>query len=225
MPKSSHSHSSTKNSAKQTAKPTAKTTSKPPKTTGRSTSGRSRGTPVLLYHSVDEIKNIPVSTMPDGAIVVAWSEGGGQGERVLACTRRGQQWGEPVVAIQGIAAGAVRLTHAALPGMISHGRGAVVLISSAAAFAPVVGNVTYCASKAYLVAFAEGLQAEREELVKRVFPQLRKGLFIEITSCMTAAEVMPLLDPRRKNKVKIRGIDVTVGHHAIAGQHGQRRGD
>ncbi len=55
---------------------------------------------------------------------------------------------------------AVRLTHAALPGMLSRGRGAIVLVSSAAAFAPVVGNVTYCASKAYLVAFAEGLQSE-----------------------------------------------------------------
>jgi short-subunit dehydrogenase len=55
---------------------------------------------------------------------------------------------------------AVRLTHAALPGMLARRRGAVVLVSSAAAFAPVIGNVTYCASKAYLVAFAEGLQAE-----------------------------------------------------------------
>lgn len=55
---------------------------------------------------------------------------------------------------------AVRLAHAALDGMVARRRGDIVLVSSAAAFAPVVGNVTYCATKAYLVAFAEGLQAE-----------------------------------------------------------------
>jgi short-subunit dehydrogenase len=55
---------------------------------------------------------------------------------------------------------AVRLAHAALGGMVVQKRGAIVLVSSAAAFAPIVGNVTYCASKAYLVAFAEGLQTE-----------------------------------------------------------------
>jgi short-subunit dehydrogenase len=55
---------------------------------------------------------------------------------------------------------AVRLTHAALAGMVARRCGAVVLVSSVVAFTPMVGNVTYCASKAYLVAFAEGLQGE-----------------------------------------------------------------
>ena len=54
---------------------------------------------------------------------------------------------------------AVRLTYAALPGMIARRRGIVINVSSVAAFVP-WGNVTYNATKAYLVAFSEALNAE-----------------------------------------------------------------
>lgn len=54
----------------------------------------------------------------------------------------------------------VRLTRAALPGMIARGRGAIINVSSLAAFFPMPGNTTYCATKAYLNAFSLALQAE-----------------------------------------------------------------
>jgi uncharacterized protein len=54
----------------------------------------------------------------------------------------------------------VRLTRAVLPGMVSAGRGAIINVSSPAAFIPTPGNATYSGTKAFLSAFSEALAAE-----------------------------------------------------------------
>ncbi len=54
----------------------------------------------------------------------------------------------------------VRLSRTALPGMIARRRGVIINVSSLAAFIPMPGNATYCATKAYLNSFSESLQIE-----------------------------------------------------------------
>jgi short-subunit dehydrogenase len=54
----------------------------------------------------------------------------------------------------------LRLTRAVLPGMIRRGRGAVINVSSEAAFLPVPRNGVYSGAKAFLRAFSESIRLE-----------------------------------------------------------------
>jgi uncharacterized protein len=54
----------------------------------------------------------------------------------------------------------MRLTHAALARMVPEGRGGIINVSSVAAFAQSPGNVSYCATKAWINSFTEGLTIE-----------------------------------------------------------------
>jgi uncharacterized protein len=54
----------------------------------------------------------------------------------------------------------MRLTRAALPGLLARRSGAVINVSSVAGFIYSAGNVNYCATKAYLTTFSEGLAVE-----------------------------------------------------------------
>jgi len=54
----------------------------------------------------------------------------------------------------------VRLTHAALMGMVARARGGIVNVSSVAGFWQAPGNVSYCATKCWMNSFTEGLALE-----------------------------------------------------------------
>ena len=54
----------------------------------------------------------------------------------------------------------MRLTHAALQSMTARNKGAIINVASVAAFAMSAGNVSYCATKAWMKNFSEGLAME-----------------------------------------------------------------
>jgi uncharacterized protein len=55
---------------------------------------------------------------------------------------------------------AMRLTHSALAGMVKRDRGGIINVSSVAAFTTTPGGVSYCATKAWVNSFSEGLALE-----------------------------------------------------------------
>ncbi|HYA18491.1 MAG TPA: SDR family NAD(P)-dependent oxidoreductase [Bryobacteraceae bacterium] len=62
----------------------------------------------------------------------------------------------------------VKLTHAALRGMVARGKGGVINVSSVAAFGQNQGNVSYCATKAWMNSFTLGLDAELKGVGSKV---------------------------------------------------------
>ena len=54
----------------------------------------------------------------------------------------------------------LRLTQAALPGMVARGRGAIINVSSVAGFGAAPGSVSYSATKAWMNTFTEALALE-----------------------------------------------------------------
>jgi short-subunit dehydrogenase len=58
----------------------------------------------------------------------------------------------------------MRLTHAALPGMVQRGKGAVINVSSVAAFGSSPGSASYSATKAWINSFTEGVDLDLKSI-------------------------------------------------------------
>jgi hypothetical protein len=54
----------------------------------------------------------------------------------------------------------MRLSHAALRGMTARGKGGLINVSSVASFSQSPGSVSYCATKAWITSFTEGLHLD-----------------------------------------------------------------
>jgi short-subunit dehydrogenase len=63
---------------------------------------------------------------------------------------------------------AMRLCHAVLPGMVARNSGAIVNVSSVAGFVLSAGSTSYCATKAWMNRFTEGLYLELKDSRSRV---------------------------------------------------------
>ncbi|MFN0105882.1 MAG: SDR family NAD(P)-dependent oxidoreductase, partial [Bryobacteraceae bacterium] len=64
-----------------------------------------------------------------------------------------------------------RLTRAVLPAMVRANAGAIINVASVAGFSRSAGNVSYCATKAWMVAFTEGLNLEMRAVAPSVVVQ------------------------------------------------------
>ena len=64
-----------------------------------------------------------------------------------------------------------RLTRAALPGMVARRAGGIINVASVAAFMQGPGNTSYCATKAWMVSFTEGLYLELKSIGSPVIVQ------------------------------------------------------
>ena len=74
---------------------------------------------------------------------------------------KGRFWEAPLdkqIEMHRLHIGAIlRLTHAALGPMVARGRGAIINVASVAGFTRSPGSVSYCATKAWVNAFTEGI--------------------------------------------------------------------
>ena len=66
---------------------------------------------------------------------------------------------------------AERLIRAALPGMIARRRGGIINVSSVAGFLQIPSGISYCATKAWMSSFTEGLHMELKALGSPVVVQ------------------------------------------------------
>jgi short-subunit dehydrogenase len=57
-----------------------------------------------------------------------------------------------------------RLTRAVLPGLVARARGGIINVASVAGFISGPGNISYCATKAWMVVFTEGLYLELKSM-------------------------------------------------------------
>ncbi|HUF32861.1 MAG TPA: SDR family oxidoreductase [Acidimicrobiales bacterium] len=83
----------------------------------------------------------------------------------------------------------VALTHAALPGMVARGRGAVVNVSSVASFQPAPKMAVYAATKAFVTSFSESLAEEVRQagvVVQALCPGLTHTEFQETAEYTTS---------------------------------------
>src|SRR5436305_9324571 len=65
----------------------------------------------------------------------------------------------------------LRLTHAALQGMVARDRGGIINVASVAAFVRNVGTVSYSATKSWMTVFTEGLYLELKSVGSNVSVQ------------------------------------------------------
>lgn len=108
----------------------------------------------------------------------------------------------------------VELTHAALPGMLARGHGAVVNVASTAALQPIPHMAVYGATKAFALSFSEALWAEnrrRGVRVMAVCPGATDTAFFDVVGAREAA-VGKRMAPGVVVEASLRALDRGNSH-------------
>ena len=109
----------------------------------------------------------------------------------------------------------VRLTHAALPGMLERGRGGIVNVSSIASVQPLPYWATYGATKAYLTSFSQAVHEEVREggvTVLALMPGFTRTEFQDHSKSGT--DSLPDLVWRTADDVARAGLDALARRRA-----------
>jgi hypothetical protein len=104
----------------------------------------------------------------------------------------------------------MRLTRAALPGMLARGRGGVINVSSMVSFFPLAGSVVYAATKSYLTAFTEGLHEELGGTgvrVQALCPGFIRSEFKEVAEFSAPLPRFVWMSPESVAKQSLRDLD------------------
>jgi uncharacterized protein len=105
------------------------------------------------------------------------------------------------------------LSRACLPGMISRGRGRVMLLSSTGAFQPGPNMATYCASKAYVLSLGEALARELRGTGVTV-TTLCPGATLTGFAAESGADSVPLFNSRLVPKMSSASV-ARAGYDAM----------
>jgi short-subunit dehydrogenase len=127
----------------------------------------------------------------------------------------------------------MRLTHAALPGMITRGRGAIVNVASLLALSGPLhsrmsGKATYAATKSFLLTFTQALAVELEGtgvhamavlpgMVETEFFEKRRGVQPTPATMMSAADVAQavVVGLQLKEVICVPGLEITTLFEAL----------
>jgi short-subunit dehydrogenase len=116
------------------------------------------------------------------------------------------------------AASVVDLTHAYLPDMVAAGSGAIINVSSAAAFQPMPYQATYAASKAFVQSLSEALWAEnhaRGVRVVAVCPSATDTEYFEALGGAEEAQIGPKRPPAGVVRDALRAVDRDRPHVVV----------
>jgi hypothetical protein len=106
----------------------------------------------------------------------------------------------------------VELTLGLLPGMVKRGRGAVINVSSVAAFQPVPYMGVYGATKAFILSFTEAIAHELRGTgvsLQALCPGATATEFLEVSKTHSGLLVnrLPMLRPEEVVEASLRGLD------------------
>lgn len=101
----------------------------------------------------------------------------------------------------------LRLAHAAAPGFVARGEGAIVNVGSVLSFAPEFGLTAYSATKAFVLALSQGLQAELGGSGVYVQAVLPGATRTEIWNGADPAALPPMMEVGELVEAALAGFD------------------
>lgn len=114
----------------------------------------------------------------------------------------------------------VRLTRAVLPSMVARNNGGIINVASVASFGRSVGNASYCATKAWMTAFSEGLHLEMRKsapgvAIQALCPGFTYSEFHDVTGTRRQMRGLPTVMWMDAGAVAAEGYEAVMRGRAV----------